>query len=116
MSEKELQRLYDLLEKVTDENEKVALRHAIFIIEGQQQKVIPKIWKYIEIKSLREAKKDEKIVAYYPNPMQNRDGYKTDECIKLALKDAKQGKCKLLIWREVEDENFYDRLEEMNNV
>jgi hemerythrin superfamily protein len=34
MSEKELQRLYDLLEKVTDEDEKAALRHAIYIIEN----------------------------------------------------------------------------------
>lgn len=33
MSEKELERLYELLEKVTDENEKAALRHAIYIIE-----------------------------------------------------------------------------------
>lgn len=35
MSEKELQRLYDILEKLTDENEIAALRHAIFIIESQ---------------------------------------------------------------------------------
>lgn len=34
MSEKELQRLYDLLEKLDDENEKAALRHAIHIIES----------------------------------------------------------------------------------
>ncbi len=34
MSEKELQRLYDLLEKVIDEDEKAALKHAIFIIEN----------------------------------------------------------------------------------
>lgn len=33
MREKELQRLYDLLEKVKNEEEKAALRHAIFIIE-----------------------------------------------------------------------------------
>lgn len=36
MSEKELQRLYDLLEKVTDENEKAALRHAIYILENNR--------------------------------------------------------------------------------
>lgn len=34
MSEKELQHLYDLLEKVTDTDEKAALRHAIYIIES----------------------------------------------------------------------------------
>jgi hemerythrin superfamily protein len=33
MSEAELQRLYDLLDSVTDESEKAALRHAIYIIE-----------------------------------------------------------------------------------
>lgn len=34
MSEKELQRLYELLEKLTDEDEIAVLRHAIFIIES----------------------------------------------------------------------------------
>ena len=34
MSEKELQRLYDLLEKAMDADEEAALRHAIFIIEN----------------------------------------------------------------------------------
>lgn len=33
MSEKELERLYTILEKLTDEDEKAALKHAIFIIE-----------------------------------------------------------------------------------
>lgn len=36
MSEKELERLYDLLEKVTDPDEKAALRHAIFILESMR--------------------------------------------------------------------------------
>ena len=34
MKENELQRLYDLLEKATDADEKAALKHAIFIIEN----------------------------------------------------------------------------------
>lgn len=34
MSEEELQRLYDLLEKMTDEDDKEALKHAIYIIES----------------------------------------------------------------------------------
>lgn len=34
MCENELQRLYDLLEKVADKDEQAALRHAIFIIEN----------------------------------------------------------------------------------
>lgn len=38
MSEKEIQRLYDLLNKVTEPNEKAALRHAIIILENMQIK------------------------------------------------------------------------------
>ncbi len=34
MSEKEMERLYELLEKVADENEKAALRHAIYVLEN----------------------------------------------------------------------------------
>lgn len=34
MSEKELDRLYEILENLTDEEEKAALRHAIFILEN----------------------------------------------------------------------------------
>lgn len=34
MNENELQRLYNLLEKVTDADEKAALKHAIFIVEN----------------------------------------------------------------------------------
>ncbi len=34
MSEEELQRLYDLLEKMTDEDDKATLKHAIYIIES----------------------------------------------------------------------------------
>lgn len=34
MNENEIQRLYDLLNKVTDPNEEVALRHAIIILEN----------------------------------------------------------------------------------
>lgn len=33
MLKKEIDRLYDILEKLTDENEKAALKHAIFILE-----------------------------------------------------------------------------------
>jgi hypothetical protein len=33
MTEKEMCRLYSLLEKLTDENDKAALKHALFILE-----------------------------------------------------------------------------------
>lgn len=36
MTEKELERLYNLLEKVNDPDEKAALRHAIFILESMR--------------------------------------------------------------------------------
>lgn len=65
-----------------------------------------KIWKYVRINSLKEAKKDEKVCAVYPSPIKNTSGKKTDEQIKKAAKDAKEGKCKLVIWRECEDEKY----------
>lgn len=34
MSEEEMERLYELLEKLEDENEKAALKHAIYVIES----------------------------------------------------------------------------------
>lgn len=33
MLRKEIDRLYDILERLTDENERAALKHAIFILE-----------------------------------------------------------------------------------
>lgn len=65
-----------------------------------------KVWKYVQIKSLREARKDEVVCACYPSPIKNVSGNKAEEKIKLAAKDAKAGKCKLLIWREVETQHL----------
>lgn len=36
MTEKEIERLYSLLEKVSDPDEKAALRHAIYILENMR--------------------------------------------------------------------------------
>lgn len=36
MTKKEIERLYKILERLTDEGEKAALRHAIFILENQE--------------------------------------------------------------------------------
>lgn len=36
MSEKELERLYNILETVKDPDEKAALRHAIYILENMR--------------------------------------------------------------------------------
>ncbi len=35
MLRKEIDRLYDILERLTDENERAALKHAIFILETE---------------------------------------------------------------------------------
>ncbi len=37
MSEKEMTTLYELLEKIGDENQAAALRHAIFILENSEE-------------------------------------------------------------------------------
>lgn len=34
MRDKEIEKLYEILEKLTDQDEKAALRHAIFILES----------------------------------------------------------------------------------
>lgn len=36
MTKKEIERLYKILERLTNEDEKAALRHAIFILENQE--------------------------------------------------------------------------------
>lgn len=65
------------------------------------------IQKYVEIKKLSEAKKDETVVASYPTPYKNVSGKKTDKKIKEAYEDARKGKCKLLVWREIDGPNPY---------
>ena len=57
--------------------------------------------KYVQIKNLKEAKKGETIFTSYPNPSKNVSGKKHEEKIINAAKDAKEGKCRLLVWREV---------------
>ena len=57
-------------------------------------------WHYEQIKSLKQARKDERIVACYDYPGKNFTAYKDDERLKEAVEDSKQGKCKLLVWRE----------------
>lgn len=63
-----------------------------------------RVEKYVQITNLKEANRNETICASYPNPSKNVSGKKTDEKMKIASKDAKQGKCRLLVWREVEIE------------
>lgn len=61
-----------------------------------------KIWKYVTIRSLEEAKEDEEVCAYYEDPRNNVAGKKTEEKMKIAEEEAKEGKCKLMVWRECE--------------
>lgn len=59
--------------------------------------------KYVEIKTLEEASDDEKIVASYPTPYLNASGKKDDPKMKKYEDDAALGKCRLLVWRKVDD-------------
>lgn len=61
------------------------------------------LWKYVEIKSLDEADKNEDVCAIYPNPSKNVSGKNTEEKMKIAESNAKAGKCRLLVWRGEED-------------
>lgn len=57
-------------------------------------------WRYIELKSLEEAGETEEVCACYPNSNNNTSGYKHEEHMKIAEKDAQEGKCRLLVWRD----------------
>lgn len=57
--------------------------------------------KYVQIYELSEATDDETVCAYYPNPSKNVSGKKNKEYIKIAEKEAREGECKLLVWRTV---------------
>ena len=55
---------------------------------------------YVEIKNLNEVNDNEDIVAYYfYKSYKNVSGKKDDEKMKKAEQDAKEGKCKLIVWR-----------------
>lgn len=69
------------------------------------------IWRYIKIENLAQAEENEEVCAVYENPMKNVSGSKYSEKMKGAEKDAKAGKCKLVVWREVE--NSIDKTEEL---
>lgn len=67
--------------------------------------------KYVRIYTLRQAKKGENVCAYYPHPVQNTCGRKDEPHMLKAEQDAKDGKCKLLVWRKVEvPDDYFDRL------
>ena len=53
-------------------------------------------------KEVDNAKKDEKVVGYYPDPQNNTEGYRFEKKMQKVENDAKAGKCRLLIWREKE--------------
>lgn len=62
--------------------------------------------KYVQIYSLDEAMENEKVCALYPRPSQNVSGRKYEETMVKAEQDAKEGKCELLVWRKIVDEDF----------
>lgn len=61
------------------------------------------IEKYVEIKTLDEAGDGERIVASYPTPYLNACGKKDDPKMQKYEEDARFGKCRLLVWRKVDD-------------
>lgn len=62
-----------------------------------------KVFKYVPIKRVSYAKKDEEINFIYPSPIHNNCGKKDDIKIKQNIQDFKDGKCKMMVWREVEE-------------
>lgn len=62
------------------------------------------IEKYVEIKTLEEARDNEKIVASYPKQYLNVSGYKNEPKMKECEENARLGRCKLLVWRKVNSE------------
>ena len=76
--------------------------------------MIAMVEKYVEIKSLDEAAETETVYVAYPDSIKNTAGTKKSEKVLNALKDAKEGKCRLLVKRMVEkpcDEEAARRLE-----
>lgn len=59
--------------------------------------------KYIQINNLDEATENETVCACYPCPTKNVSGRKHEECILRAEQEAREGKCKLLVWRKIEE-------------
>ena len=59
------------------------------------------IEKYIEIKTLKEARDDEMIVASYTKQYRNVSGYKDEPKMKEHEENARLGKCRLPVWRKV---------------
>lgn len=55
--------------------------------------------KYVQIYELSEAAEDEIVCGCYPEPYKNVSGKRNEERMLKAEKDAKEGKCKLLVWR-----------------
>ena len=67
--------------------------------------------KYIKIDNLSDAMDNETVCACYPCSAKNISGKKNEERMLKAEKDAHEGKCKLLVWRAInescEDDTTY---------
>lgn len=71
--------------------------------------------KYIQIYSLSEAMDNETVCACYPHPSKNISGRKNEERMLNAEKEAKEGKCKLLVWRTINKScGYLKKMEEEN--
>lgn len=68
-------------------------------------------YRYKQICSLDEAHRNEQICAVYENPLHNTTGTKTDEQILKALFDQQGHKCKLVVWRNDDNEDYYQYID-----
>lgn len=61
----------------------------------------------VQIRNLTEVREEEIIYVNYPKPHKSFTGYKHDSKIREAMQEAKRHKCKLFVWRDV-NENIKD--------
>ena len=69
--------------------------------------------KYVRIYKLSEATEDEIVCGCYPESYKNVSGKRNEECMLKAEKDAIEGKCKLLVWRNM---TKYDSVDELYKI
>ena len=72
--------------------------------------------RYIQIHELNEAHHDEIICAVYNNPTLNATGTRGSERIIGACRDAAEGKCRLMVWRDDDNKAYYQALDEGGRI
>ena len=73
-------------------------------------------YRYQKITDLAQARYNEQICAVYDNPLLNTEGTKKDKNIIKALADAKEDRCKLVVWRSDEDKDYYQYIDKKGRL